>query len=199
MFFAPKISEAQLELSFAIIATTLILTLGRIVAIKYGDAKITHITMRPYYVSLGLLTVMLIENLYFLLQVEIFFSNNWNAYFQSLADNGFDQFLIQLITQSKFVLIICFVMGRTFEHEILDYFIRYQGRLKLQHLEVEREGYQRKEKVFSRIYHSKCIGISLLPTIYAFQFLFSAEASFIRPVYFWMYWMFVLVLILAYY
>lgn len=118
-------SGVKLELSFAIITTCLLFTFTRIVAIRYGDEKITHITLRPYYISFGLLSVMLVEILYYLAQVEVYYSRDWDAFFQSLNDDGFSQFMIQVISQSKFIVIICFVMARTFEHEILVFFIRY--------------------------------------------------------------------------
>ena len=134
-------SGLLLELSFALIITVMLFNISRIVAIRYGDAKITHITLRPYYISLGLLCAMFLENFYYLMAINVIYKDDWSAYFKSFKTRNIILFFSELVSLAKFALILIFVIARTFEHEILVYFIRYQGRLKLQNLEVERERY----------------------------------------------------------
>lgn len=55
------------EISFSIIVLGLVMNITLLVKMKFGDALITHLTSIPYYISLALLILMLIEQSTYLL------------------------------------------------------------------------------------------------------------------------------------
>ena len=96
-----------------------------ITLIRYGDAVITKITTRPYKISLALLIVILLETIMYLVSIEAIYDEDWAAFVNALTTHSFYTFFISISQQVKFVLILSFVLARTFEHEVLLYFIRY--------------------------------------------------------------------------
>ena len=105
-----------------------------------------------------------------------------------------------MLYQLKQWLIMCFIFSRTFETQTLCYFVRYQGRLKLQNLDVARDQYQRREKLYSRIYLAQCLIVSLLPfTMYIVVAADRIGDSYVLTASIYLYWVFATVFITSQY
>ena len=193
--------EYNFEMIFALIVTILIYNIFKIVQIHYGDAVITRITTRPYKITMVLLIVMLCEISYNLVIKNIVYAVDFHEYISDITKRPFFIFLLDIPYQLKQWLVMCFFFSRTFETQILSYFMRYQGRLKLQNLELARDQYQKWEKIYSRIYVAQCVFISIFPsamTIVSTVHVRTEEAWNANMLFF-IYWILVMIFILAYY
>ena len=56
--------DFALEFAFALVVTAIIINIVLLTRIRYGDALITHLTRRPYYVTLALLIVTFVNIVY---------------------------------------------------------------------------------------------------------------------------------------
>ena len=130
-----------MEVTFALIVTVLLFNLTCLVRIHYGDAIITHITTRPYKITMVLLILMLSNHSIGLVITNIVYVGRYSEYIEDLKSKPFFIFLLDLPYQLKWWLIMCFFISRTSEMEILGFFVRYQGNLKLQNLDVARDHY----------------------------------------------------------
>lgn len=78
-------AEFAFGLALSLVVSGLIINVTLLVKIKYGDALVTHLTCLPYYISLALLLVMLVEQLFYNIigvhynqdYTEAFFNTGW--------------------------------------------------------------------------------------------------------------------------
>ena len=60
-----EVQEFAFGLALSLVVTGLLINIAMLVKIRYGDALVTHTTCLPYYISLALLLVMFIEQLFY--------------------------------------------------------------------------------------------------------------------------------------
>ena len=53
-----------------------------------------------------------------------------------------------ILASLKYYLTICFILLRAFEHKILNFFITYQSKYRVETLDINKENYQNLEKKF---------------------------------------------------
>lgn len=68
------------ETAFAVIVSVLLLNIALLVRIKYGNAVITHLTTAPYFLAMFISTVMLAENVTYLLFSDTFYDQNYYSF-----------------------------------------------------------------------------------------------------------------------
>ena len=61
---------------FALVISTIVVNLVQIVRIRYGEELVTKLTIKPYYLAMGLLVFQLIEIVAFLTCQEIVYEGN---------------------------------------------------------------------------------------------------------------------------
>ena len=168
--------------------------------IHYGDSVITHLTTQPYKILLVLLIVMFCESCYTLIVINVVYAGSFAAFIEDFATDPVYSQLPTMLYQLKQWLIMCFIFSRMFETQTLCYFVRYQGRLKLQNLEVARDQYQRREKIYSRIYLAQCLIVSLFPfTMYIVVAAHGNDTPYYLLDSIYLYWVFATVFILSQY
>ena len=109
------------------IFTVFIFLIILIVKIKYGDYAITHITTRPYNFIMALLIVMMFEILAWIINSTYYPIH----YSMDLKDREitpltqFNQILFTFTMVAKLLLTAMFLFSRTFEHNLMNYFMYY--------------------------------------------------------------------------
>ena len=76
-----------IECSFGITVLCLVFNIVLLCRIRYGDAIITKLTLKPYYVSLALLLTMCAEDLTFLITQNYIYKNDFERFFRDLQTN----------------------------------------------------------------------------------------------------------------
>ena len=117
-----------------------------LVKIKYGNALVTHLTCLPYYLTLALLILMLVNHASYL---------TLSTYFESHPDKKEEpaQILFYCLTTAsiiKYALMVTLILLRAFENELLLVFIFFQKNLRLESLDVARDTYRNLEKKMTR-------------------------------------------------
>ena len=109
--------EFGLETAFAVTATLGVVNLIRFVDIKFGrESQVTHLTTRPYLVSMVLLTAIIVEVSFKLAIADIFGVHDWGEVLQMLKRNSGLRFLAFFLQDLKLALLYLFILTRTFEH-----------------------------------------------------------------------------------
>ena len=151
------------EIAFSVSIVVLILNLVQIMRIKYGQQLITHLSLRPYYVSLAILLVMITEFVLFSYMGNIQFENDFGSFLGEITDakSVSGQFITPMILL-KVALVVIFITVRAHELELLLILCVFQKKLRVQDLEVHRDSFIRLE---NQLYISFKIGawILLLP------------------------------------
>ena len=149
-----------LEMSISLLVGGLLINVVLITKIKYGNTLITHLTLRPYYVTLVLLSMALVEAIY----LEVTFGTS--VIFTVLGSAVLDAKQLTALTlgASKYILIFIFIFVRTQEHEALLVFVFFQHNFRLESLNVARDSYKLLETRLAK-------GFFVLYTIFLAPFL----------------------------
>ena len=122
------------QLVFALVTLTIVFNIILIVRIKYGDHRITHLTLQPYKTAMVYLFTQLFETtISILMQVvepELFIKFNK----KEELSNRYEEFLTTvafLSTYVKYLFLIIFIGTQAFEFNILNYFVVFQRKLRL--------------------------------------------------------------------
>ena len=108
-----------------------------IVKIYYGDMKITHNTMRPYYMAFFLLIICMVEiTIWLLIQNVLWKKNDWKTVDEEIYHIYIFQVAVYLPSNLKFALVIQYMMARIYDSFTLNFFIRFQKTQTLQSIDL---------------------------------------------------------------
>ena len=119
---------------FALVIATLVFNVILIVRIRYGDNRITHLTLKPYWAAMLFLISVLTETTIVLI-MQAADPKLWNMYTtgvhpDKLSQNFIDT-LAYLSIYVKYFFLLSFIMTRAFEYRILNYFVLFQNNLRV--------------------------------------------------------------------
>lgn len=141
------------ELLFALSVTCLLINGFLLIQIKFGGQSVTTWSMKPYWVSLCIFTLMTMEFLWICFLENVEYRNHEDSFLNNLLKpNGDDNHVESNIMQIKKDLMVVFVFCVAFELENLLVFVNFQRKLRLQDLNVERDVFVRLEKRISKIW-----------------------------------------------
>ena len=129
-----------------------------------SELSITHNTIRPYFLSLCLFCVALMEVTTYLVSLHFFFPNDWQGFTNFMRNNFLFRFLTVILINLKFTFALVSIMQRTYEHNTLYFFIMYQRAYKLQELPLAKDAFQKQELRHERIFRVGAI-ILVLPLL----------------------------------
>ncbi len=113
--------DFALEFAFALVVTAIIINIILLTRIRYGDALITHLTRRPYYVTLALLIVTFVNIVY----LEIVYGTGRVKYVLNGKDLAPKQLVALTLGATRYILMFVFIFIRTQEHEALLIFVNF--------------------------------------------------------------------------
>ena len=106
------------EVLIALSITGLLINLTLLVRIKFGNLLVTHLSVRPYIISLCLLAVMLVQFTILLYLKNISYADDIAQYWKDLYTPSEVLAKINVgFTLVKIDLVLYFIMCRTYEHE----------------------------------------------------------------------------------
>ena len=114
-----------MEFTFAVKITGLIFNIVLLCKIRYGDAVITHLTNRPYYVALVLLIIMCTESLVFVLMQNVIFRGKWYEFLIDIETKPLTRFYGFALGQIKLSILLVFISVRTHADDFLLIFTHY--------------------------------------------------------------------------
>ena len=142
------------EVSFAINMCILLWNLTLLMDIKFGKQPITHLSVRPYLVSLAMSFVLLFESIILSYVGNITMKDSdLLSFFLSMYNT--DTITSQIETPINFAkvsIILVFVLMRAHEQEALLFFCLFQRKLRVEQLEVYRDSFRRSEKKLGLVF-----------------------------------------------
>ena len=138
-------AEFSFGLALSLVVSGLIINVTLLVKIKYGDALVTHLTCLPYYISLTLLLTMFVEQLFYNIIGVIYNQEYTEALYDTFWLNA-----VLFVALIKYLLVISFILTRTFEAEALLTFVFFQRNLRLERLDVAKDTYKKLELRLAR-------------------------------------------------
>ena len=156
------------EIAIAVIVSLIIFGAILLTRIRYGEFIITNLTLRPYVIALILLSVMLIGNCIQEYYVTVVYKNDYKMLVEHFIYTKALKITFFVFSQLKILLAIEFIRTRSFETQILNYFVWYQRQLRLQNLDVARDHYQKREKQMHRAYNAGSVIVCIFPVVAQF-------------------------------
>ena len=115
-----------LEFCLSVTVTVFIVNMVCFARLQYGSRMITHLTTRPYKISLWVLVARAVEVFGYILSINVIFADSWDEFTRSFMKNGAAMYFFNVIASARFTLLNVFVFSRAFEHGALVLFIYYQ-------------------------------------------------------------------------
>ena len=164
------------ETAFAVIVSVLLLNVALLVRIKYGNAVITHLTTAPYILALFISTVMLAENVTYLLFSDTFYNQDHTTFLVDVSVNWYSRVFLRALIMVKYGAVFWFILSRAFEHQILHQFVLFQQLYKVESLDVVRDSYQRQEKAAKKVYKAVVVALwTPIVALYTLPFVTSQD------------------------
>ena len=88
-------------------------------------------------------------------------------------------YFMRSMSYVEYFCMMQFVLTRTFEHKLLNFFIIYQQNFRLENLNVAKDTYQKLELKFKKVHRAVCIGIGIPYLVYCIFRLFNDKSYYL--------------------
>ena len=155
------------SITFSLIVSTLIYNIFLISRIKFGEILITKLTLRPYYLSAIFCTTFMIHEAIEAIIIEESLLQGEDSL---IAKSHIQYRLEKFFHCSLNILFMAFIGFRIFENQILNNFMDFQDKFRLEELEIVKPHYIKRENRIE--YFSKFL-MHIFTYMYIVAFVFT--------------------------